>query len=98
MAAGESVRAPVVPGGRRFTIEIEVRRLGGSSAPAELEAYAGSRHLGTWPLDTVGGWRTVAFDGEKWPTNAELIVEVRGGDGPSRGLEVVLDRARLVWD
>ena len=95
---GESVRAPVVPGGETFAIELEVRPVGGPSGDATVKVLAGSRELGTRPLEPGRGWQTLFVEGRGWPGDAELVVHVHRGDHGGRHAGVILDRARFSWD
>ena len=90
MLAGDSIRVPVTGSGRRVRIEIDLQRVGGSAEPAMIEAMVGSLHLGRWPLAAGRDWQTIAIDGRDWSAESELILEVQQ--------EVVLDRARFVWE
>lgn len=98
LAAGESVWAPVVAGGQRVSIEIDLQRLGRSLDAGEVVILAGSHRLGVWPLAAERGWQTVTVDSLEWPSGFDFIVEVTERGSVDSGGEVILDRARFVWE
>lgn len=98
LAAGDSLQVPVVTGGKKASIEIDLQRVGSSSGVAEVEARAGSQLLGTWSLDAGRSWQTVAIESHAWPSDANLSLEIPGEGTTDRRVEVIFDRARLTWD
>ena len=96
--AGESVEAPIVAGGDRVSIEIDLRRSGGSAKAAEIVVRSGLHDLGTWPLAVEKGWQTIAIEPTTWPAAAKnLSFEIRVRETSRPALKVILDRARFSW-
>lgn len=97
VAAGQSLQAPIVSGGGEFLLRIDFQPMGRVSQTAEIEAYAGQLHLGSWPAGVERGWQTVDFEGDRWPAGSDLVVQLAGVESTEEQSEIVLDRARFSW-
>ncbi len=94
---GESLEAPVVMGGQRVAIKLDMQRAGRSLDAAEIVAHAGTLHLGTWPLGADRDWQTVVVEEFAWPAEAGLHLALQTAGSSRPEAEVILDRARFFW-
>lgn len=98
LPAERELRVPVVPGGGRVSLDIELRILSPRSPPAALEVR--NRQDGITErraLREVGRWTSVSFDGLPWSVASELIIALRRPSPSAERLQVILDRASLEW-
>ena len=97
LAPGDSVRAPVVPGGERASLSIDVRIDGVASEPIGLRVLQEDTLLAPFDLGPQRRWQTVQLERIDWIAGADLILEVDGGlSGDDRG-RIVVDRVRFSW-
>lgn len=96
LLAGESVSIPVVPGGQRLTLVVELQQPTAAMGPAVLEVRSGEQTLKHRPLQAEGKWRRVRVADLPWEGDSSLVLSIRRrvrGANP----EVLLDRAWLEW-
>ncbi len=96
LPAGESVSIPVVPGGQRLTLVVELQQPTAAMGPAVLEVRSGERTLKHRPIQAEGKWRRVRVADLPWEGDSPLVLSIRRrvrGTNP----EVLFDRAWLEW-
>lgn len=96
LPAGESVSMPVVPGGQRLTLVVELQQPTAAMGPAVLEVRSGEETLKHRPIQAEGKWRRVRVADLPWEGDSPLVLSIRR---PVRDTdpEVLLDRAWLEW-
>ncbi len=99
LTPGDSVAAPVVPGGDRLSVELQLMRAGRSEAPPAVSLLAGKDALASATLDLARNWQAVTFEGLDWMEGEPLVLKLEGSgsDGVTESA-VVLDRAILRWE
>lgn len=94
---GGTLTAPVVPGGRRLSLEVRLRAHSEPAAAGRLLLGDGSgRLLAERPLSDSPDWQAVVFDDLWWPAAGRLRLSVRRLGEGGRPV-VILDRADLTW-
>jgi hypothetical protein len=98
LTRGDWVSAPVVSGGERLVIELQLRPSGRSDIPPAVSLLAGETALVSATLDSARRWQTVVFEGLDWIEGEPLVLRLdgSGSDGVTESA-VVLDRATLHW-
>jgi len=95
---GESLRVPLVTGGKRLTMQVDAQFVRNHPGDLVLEVRTDQTVLERRRLDQPGAWTTLDFGPYDWPAHAALVLRVVP-DGstavPPNG--IVLDRARLRW-
>ena len=96
LPAGKSVSIPVVPGGTRLDLIVELKEPMPLMGPAVLEVRSGQQNLKRRPLQAEGRWRRIRVADLPWDGDEPMVVAIRRrGSAPKP--EVVLDRAWLDW-
>ena len=99
MVAGDSVSMPIVAGGTRLAIDVELMVAAGTDEPGQLSLRTADRELAVRSIDAVRGWQTVTFHGLEWADGATLAVRLVSRDLDSDAEStVILDRVTLLWD
>ena len=96
LPAGESVSIPVVPGGQRLTLVVELQQPTAAMGPAVLEVRSGEQTLKHRPIQAEGKWRRVRVADLPWEGDSPLVLSIRRrvrGTNP----EVLFDRVWLEW-
>lgn len=98
LVSGESVSAPVVTGGGRVSIELELMLVAERNSPLTVELRAGDEILATERLGAGSGWQAISFADLDWVEGAplELSLGAERMDEAAEG-SVVFDRATLRW-
>ncbi len=96
LPAGESLSIPVVPGGNRLSLVIELREPAMGMGEAVLEVRSGETILKRRPLRALGRWRQLRIADLPWSGREPLVLAIRRRDKDA-GPEILLDRARLSW-
>ena len=97
LRVNESVRAPVVPGGRRVRLTLHAELIRNQPVPFSLDVLAGDRLLASWQPGRERVWRTVVLGTFDWPRGAPLILSAHGPHPPGALNGVLLDRVELDW-
>ena len=87
---------PVVPGGQRLTLIVELQQPTAAMGPAVLRVRSGERTLKHRPIQAEGKWRRVRVADLPWEGDSPLVLSIRRrvrGTNP----EILLDRAWLEW-
>jgi len=95
LRVNESVRAPVVPGGRRVRLTLHAELIRNQPVPFSLDVLAGDRLLASWQPGRERVWRTVVLGTFDWPRGAPLILSAHGPHPPGALNGVLLDRVDL---
>lgn len=99
----EEVRVPVVPGGDRLEIELEIRFGRNNPDPLTLEVLAGDEPLATWTPEEAGTWERLVLGPFDWPAGAApdgpppLTLRAAGPPRAGRQNGFLLDRMELRW-
>jgi hypothetical protein len=96
LPAGQSLSIPVVPGGNRFDLIVDLREISTDVDDAVLEIRSGQDLLKRRPLNSVGKWTWLRVGDLPWNGDGPLVLAIRRRDRDADP-EVLLDRARLVW-
>lgn len=94
---GEKLVAPVVAGGPRARVRLDLRFIRNGKGPFPVEIRAGDRVIGTWQPGPEDDriWREVEMGPVDWPAGAPLVIEPLRRPGPFHG--VTCDRAEIEW-
>ena len=95
---GEQLDAPVVPGGRRFTLTLDAFFVRNQPRRLVFDVSVGGEHLTRGILSRPGRWWPLELGTFDWPEGADSIrieIDAAPGEGPPNG--VVLDRMGLTW-
>jgi hypothetical protein len=96
LPAGQSISIPLVTGGSRFDLIVELEEPSDTTGDAVLEIRSGSKILKRRPLESLGRWRRVRLSDLPWRGEEPLMLTIRRRSRDTDP-EVLLDRARLVW-
>jgi hypothetical protein len=96
LPAGQSISIPVVPGGSRFDLVVELEEPSRAMGGAVLEIRSGSEILKRRPLEPLGRWRRLRVSDLSWSGEEVLVLAIRRRSRDTDP-EVLLDRARLQW-
>ncbi len=98
LTRGDSVSAPVVPGGERLSVELQLMPFGRSDTTLAVSLLAGEDALASATLDPARRRQTVVFEGLDWIEGEPLVLRLdgSGSDGVTESA-LVLDRATLQW-
>jgi len=94
---GATVTLPLVPGGGRLTLRIDLRSHSVSAPNGILELGDSSGEVrAEQPVTGSGQWQTAVFKDLEWPADSRLTLTLQG-DGDRGQAVAVLDRAFLKW-
>jgi len=91
------LEVPLVGGGDRLELALDVQFVGEEGSRAILRLRAGEEIMARRKVEP-GPWQTLHFPPMEWPSGASLMLELVD---PKRRLadeRLVFDRARLIWD
>lgn len=96
---GASIGVPIVPGGDRFDLEVELLLRGDDRKAAFLEIGDGAGGLlDRLEVDQSGKWGSVSFQGLSWAAADSLTFTLRGPEPRGRSTKsAILDRATITW-
>ncbi|MDX1997708.1 MAG: hypothetical protein SF066_08300 [Thermoanaerobaculia bacterium] len=94
---GESLAVPVVAGGSRLTLEIELQFVRNNPDPLTLEVLAGDEVIERWTAQDPESWQHLRFAERDWTPGCRLGLRVVGASrgGPQNG--VLIDRLEIRW-
>lgn len=98
LRTGERLTAPVAPGGKRVTIELQAELIRNQPVPFRLNVQAGERILAVWTPNRHRVWETVTLGPFDWPAGDPLVLAAYGpypGGAPNGA---VLDRVVMRWE
>ena len=97
LPAGGTVTVPLVRGGDRLTLRVDLRSHSHSAPAARLELRnAADDVLAEQPVRGSGEWQAAVFEDLPWPADGNLRLALRPqGDG--QRAVAILDRAYLKW-
>ncbi|MEO8503123.1 MAG: hypothetical protein ABI609_04415 [Acidobacteriota bacterium] len=97
LRGGESLRVPVVPGGTRLEVDVDLEWVRNQPSSIALEARQNGRLLATWTPPRAGTWETAALGPFAFEAghDLEFLAVGAAAEQPLGGL--LLDRARLHW-
>ncbi len=97
LRGGESLRVPLIAGGTRLTLDVEVQWIRNKPSTIALEARAHGQVLARWTPPDSGTWNVARLGPFPWtPGDAlDLVAVGPAAEEPLGGL--LLDRARLDW-
>ena len=99
MLSGDSISAPVVAGGSRVSVELELMAETPTEETPAIALLAGDRVLAAETTGEIVGWQTISWEGLEWLPGAPLKL-VLGSEGldEAAGGAVIVDRVNLRWD
>lgn len=95
---GETLKAPVAPGGKRVTIELQAELVRNQPVPFRMNVQAGERLLAVWTPNRHRVWETVVLGPFDWPAGEPLVLAAYGPYPPGAPNGAVLDRVVLRWE
>ncbi|HWM90526.1 MAG TPA: hypothetical protein VN493_07135 [Thermoanaerobaculia bacterium] len=95
---GETLKAPVEPGGERVTIELQAELIRNQPVPFRLDVRAGDRLLAVWAPGRSRVWETITLGPFDWPEGEPLVLAAYGPHPPGALNGVILDRVVLRWE
>ncbi|MFL6291525.1 MAG: hypothetical protein ACJ759_11580 [Thermoanaerobaculia bacterium] len=98
LRSGETLKAPVVPGGKRVTIELQAELVRNQPVPFHLNVQAGERLLAVWTPNRHRVWETLTLGPFDWPAGEPLVLAAYGpylGGAPNGA---ILDRVVMRWE
>lgn len=98
LRTGETLKAPVAPGGKRVTIELQAELVRNQPVPFRVNVQAGERLLAVWTPNRHRVWETVTFGPFDWPAGEPLVLAAHGPYPPGAPNGAILDRVVLRWD
>lgn len=97
LPAGESVAVPVVPGGGRFDLIVELQEPRPLMGPAVLVIQSGQQRLTRRPIQAEGRWHRLQVADLPWDGDGPLVLTIRRQGKVATRPQVILDRAWLEW-
>ena len=89
---------PLVRGGDRLTLRVDLRSHSRSAPEGRLELRDGlDEVLAEQTVRGSGEWQTAVFEDLPWPADGDLKLALKGQDDDQRAV-AVLDRAFLTWE
>jgi len=95
---GETLKAPVAPGGKRVTIELQAELVRNQPVPFRLNVQAGERLLAVWTPARHRVWETVILGPFDWPAGEPLVLAAYGPYPPGAPNGAILDRVVMRWE
>ncbi len=97
LRVGETLQAPVAPGGRRVRLVLYAHYIRNQAVPFALDIKAGDRRLATWVPRKERSWVRIPVGPVDWPDGAKLALVARGEHPPGALNGAILDRVELEW-
>lgn len=94
---GETLRAPVSPGGRRVRLVLHAQFIRNQPVPYALDVKVGERRVAVWIPRNERRWVRIPVGPIDWPPGAELVLQARGSHPPGALNGAILDRVDLEW-
>ena len=97
LPAGTSIDVPVVAGGNRLDLKVDLRALPKNASTTILEVSDGRGHvLDREEITPTGKWTSVELAGLTWKGDSTLTIAISGDESRPRP-RAILDRAFLTW-
>jgi hypothetical protein len=97
LPAGGTATAPLVAGGERLDLRLELRAPQGAIRECAVEIFSGQELLVSQPLASTGEWQSLDFTDLRWVSSAPLVVKLQGEAVDAGAMGIRLDRALLDW-
>ncbi len=94
---GTRLEAPVVAGGRRVSIGVDLQSLRAGTGSTLLELEAGELWTARSPVEPARGWHRVSFELQEWPVGEPLVLRLAAGEASRGSTRVLLDRVVFDW-
>jgi hypothetical protein len=98
LRVGESLKAPVAPGGKRVTIELQAELVRNQPVPFRMNIQAGERLLAVWTPNRPRVWETITLGPFDWPAGEPLVLAAYGPYPPGAPNGAILDRVVMRWE
>jgi hypothetical protein len=98
LRVGETLKAPVNPGGKRVTIALNAELVRNQPVPFRMDVRAGDRLLAIWTPGRSRVWENVVLGPFDWPAGAPLVLAAYGPHPPGALNGAILDRVDLRWE
>lgn len=94
---GESLVVPVVAGGSRLTLELELQFVRNNPDPLTLEILVGDQVIERWPAEEPESWQRLRFAERDWTPGSRLELRVVGASRGGQQNGVLIDRLEIRW-
>jgi hypothetical protein len=98
LRVGETLKAPVNPGGERVTIALNAELIRNQPVEFRLDVRAGDRLLAIWTPGRSRVWEKVVLGPFDWPAGQPLVLAAYGPHPPGALNGAILDRVDLSWE
>lgn len=93
----ETLKAPVVPGGRRVKLRLYAELIRNQPVPFTLEVKEGDRLLASWHPSRERVWQVVEVGPIDWRPGEPLVLTAHGPHPPGELNGAILDRVEMEW-
>jgi hypothetical protein len=93
----ETLKAPVVPGGRRVKIRLYAELIRNQPVPFALDVKEGNRLLTSWHPSRERVWQIVEVGPVDWRPGEPLVLTAHGPHPPGELNGAILDRVEMEW-
>ncbi len=93
----ETLKAPVVPGGRRVKLRLHAELIRNQPVPFTLEVREGDRLLASWHPGRERVWQVVEVGPVEWRPGEPLVLAAHGPHPPGELNGAILDRVEMEW-
>jgi hypothetical protein len=93
----ETLKAPVVPGGRRVKLRLYAELIRNQPVPFTLDVKEGDRLLASWHPGRERVWQVVEVGPVDWRPSEPLILAAHGPSPPGELNGAILDRVEMEW-
>ncbi|HSS51081.1 MAG TPA: hypothetical protein VLX28_19240 [Thermoanaerobaculia bacterium] len=97
LRVGETLKAPVVAGGRRVRIRLHAELIRNQPVPFNVDIKEGDRLLASWHPARPRVWEVVEVGPVEWKTGEPLVLSAYGPYPPGEVNGAVLDRVEMEW-
>ncbi len=98
LSPGVSLEVPLIPGGRRCSVAVELRRVGRRPARTYLKIGPKDSKLATAKIPRETRWTTLEIDELVWPEGADrLVVWVKMPKRAPDNAALLVDRIKIRW-
>jgi hypothetical protein len=97
LRVGETLKAPVVAGGRRVKLRLHAELIRNQPVPFHVDVQEGDRRLATWHPARPRVWEVIEIGPFDWRAGEPLVLSAYGPYPPGEVNGAILDRVELEW-
>ncbi|HEX4966766.1 MAG TPA: hypothetical protein VF173_38505 [Thermoanaerobaculia bacterium] len=97
LGVGETLKAPVVAGGRRVKIRLYGEFIRNQPVPFTLDIQEGDCRLATWRPARSRVWEVIEIGPVDWKAGEPLVLSAHGEYPPGEINGAILDRVEMEW-